>query len=101
MKPGTTQLTVTETAQAYGDAIYELRVHKDRRWSQRDLARVISTSNSVVCQWERGCITPTRRSIDKLCQAFGMTCAEFKQRVAVCRRDIRRKKQAKEVSRIT
>lgn len=91
MKRGNTMdRPVTEIALAYGDAIYELRSHKSRRWSQRDLARAIGTSNSVVYQWEMGWTTPSRRSIDKLCSAFKMTRAEFKQRIDACRRDIRR-----------
>jgi len=91
MKRGRTMdRPVTETALACGDAIYELRSHKSRRWSQRDLARAIGTSNSVVYQWEMGWTTPSRRSIDKLCAAFKVTRSEFKQRIDKCLRDLRR-----------
>ncbi len=91
MKRGNTMdRPVTEIALAYGDAIYELRSHKSRRWSQRDLARAIGTSNSVVYQWEMGWTTPSRRSVDKLCRVFAITRTEFKQRINACRRDIRR-----------
>lgn len=93
MKRGTADHPVTDDAKAVGDAIYELRAHKSRRWSQRDLARQMGMANSTVYGWEMGWTKPSHRAIHALCTAFGITRDEFGRRVLRCRRDIEKASQ--------
>jgi len=76
-------------AKAYGDTIYELRAHKSRRWSQRDLAKAIGTSNSVVYAWEEGWTKPGKINREKLCKVFSIDDRQFRRLVRRSLRDIR------------
>ena len=46
----------------------ELR--KDKGLSQKELANIIGTNNSSVCDWERGRTEPSVEMIIKICKFF-------------------------------
>lgn len=50
-----------------------LRLRKDKRWSQKELAAMIGTSGPVLGRYERHEITPSVEVAKKLAEAFGVT----------------------------
>lgn len=52
----------------YQERLKELRTEKNV--SQKDLAKIIGTTNSSICDWERGRTQPKIAEIIKLCEFF-------------------------------
>lgn len=50
-----------------------LRLRKDKKWSQKELAAIIGTSGPVLGRYERDEITPSVEVAKKLAEAFGIT----------------------------
>lgn len=50
-----------------------LRLRKEKKWSQKDLAKMIGTSGPVLGRYERDEITPSVEVAKKLAEAFGVT----------------------------
>jgi transcriptional regulator with XRE-family HTH domain len=50
-----------------------LRLRKEKKWSQKNLAGLIGTSGPVLGRYERGEITPSVEVAKKLANAFGVT----------------------------
>lgn len=50
-----------------------LRLRKNKRWSQKELAAMIGTSGPVLGRYERDEITPSVEVAKKLAEAFGVT----------------------------
>ena len=51
-----------------GQRLKELR--KERNLSQKELADIIGTNNSSVCDWERGRTEPSVEMIINICKLF-------------------------------
>lgn len=58
-----------------GQAIKELRMKQGM--TQEQLAAKCGMSNSVISNWELGKAEPPKASIEKLCEAFGISRALF------------------------
>ncbi len=52
----------------FGKRLRELRT--ERKLSQQELAKIIGTNNSSICDWERGRSEPSLEALVKLCQFF-------------------------------
>jgi len=50
-----------------------LRLRKEKKWSQKELARMIGTSGPVLGRYERDEITPSVEVAKKLAEAFMVT----------------------------
>ncbi len=50
-----------------------LRLRKDKKWSQKELALMIGTSGPVLGRYERDEITPSVEVANKRAKAFGVT----------------------------
>ncbi len=50
-----------------------LRLRKEKKWSQKQLAGMIGTSGPVLGRYERDGITPSVEVAKKLAEAFGVT----------------------------
>ncbi len=50
-----------------------LRLRKEKKWSQKELAGMIGTSGPVLGRYERDEITPSVEVAKKLAEAFGVT----------------------------
>jgi transcriptional regulator with XRE-family HTH domain len=50
-----------------------LRLRKDKKWSQKELASIIGTSGPVLGRYERDEITPSVEVAKNLAEAFGVT----------------------------
>lgn len=50
-----------------------VRLRKEKKWSQKELASMIGTSGPVLGRYERGEITPSVEVAKKLADAFGIT----------------------------
>lgn len=50
-----------------------LRLRKDKKWSQKELAKMIGTSGPVLGRYERDEITPSVEVGKKMALAFGVT----------------------------
>ena len=59
-----------------GQAIKQLR-EKHGRMPQSELAQKCGVSVNTVSSWETGKAYPPKSSIELLCQAFGMSLAQF------------------------
>ena len=52
----------------FQERLKELRIEKNA--SQKELAQIIGTTNSSICDWERGRTQPGLAEIIKLCEFF-------------------------------
>lgn len=59
------------TMNNFGKRLKELRIEK--KLSQKELANIISTNNSSVCDWECGRSEPNFDALIKLCKFFDVT----------------------------
>ena len=50
-----------------------LRLRKEKKWSRKELAKMIGTSGPVLGRYERDEITPSVEVAKKLAEAFGVT----------------------------
>lgn len=48
-------------------------LREQKNWSQRHLAELLSTSASVIVDWEKGIKSPTLKTVSKLCRVLGVT----------------------------
>ena len=55
----------------FGERLRELRT--ERKLSQQELAKIIGTNNSSICDWERGRSEPSLEALVKLCQFFDVS----------------------------
>ena len=55
----------------FGKRLRELRT--ERKLSQQELAKIIGTNNSSICDWERGRSEPSLEALVKLCQFFDVS----------------------------
>ncbi|MDY4676990.1 MAG: helix-turn-helix transcriptional regulator [Candidatus Borkfalkiaceae bacterium] len=55
----------------FGKRLRELRT--ERKLSQQELAKIIGTNNSSICDWERGRSEPGLEALVKLCQFFDVS----------------------------
>lgn len=56
---------------SFGKRLKELRTEKNI--SQKDLAEIIDTNNSSVCDWECGRAEPNFDTLVRLCAFFGVS----------------------------
>lgn len=57
------------------ERILELR--KDRDWTEYQLAEKSGLTQSTISSWYRKNINPTIPSLEKICDAFGITMSQF------------------------
>jgi len=57
------------------DKIVELR--KERNWTEYQLAEKAGLAQSTISTWYRKRMIPTIPSLEKICDAFGITLSEF------------------------
>lgn len=55
----------------FGKHLRELRLEK--RLNQKELALIIGTNNSSICDWECGRSEPSFDTLVKLCKYFGVS----------------------------
>ena len=53
------------------------RLRLKRKWSEYDLAKHSNISQSTISTWYRKKQLPTIRSLEKVCQGFGITLSQF------------------------
>lgn len=55
-----------------GERISELR--KSNKLSQQQLANILKTTNSSICDWERGRTEPSLATVVKIADYFDVSC---------------------------
>ena len=53
------------------------KLNNQRNWSDYQLSKHSGISASVISDWYRKNQTPTLKTIEKLCEAYGITFAQF------------------------
>ena len=53
------------------------RLRLERNWSEYDLAKHSGLTQSTISTWYRKNQTPTIQSLEKICNAFGITLSHF------------------------
>ena len=53
------------------------RLRLERNWSEYDLAKHSGLTQSTISTWYRKDQTPTIQSLEKICNAFGITLSHF------------------------
>ena len=57
------------------DRIYKMR--EERHWSEYNLAKKADLPQSTISSWYGKNMTPSFGSLEKICNAFGITMAQF------------------------
>ena len=53
------------------------RLRLERKWSEYDLSKHSGLSQSTISKWYRKKQVPTIQTLNKLCNGFGITLAQF------------------------
>lgn len=54
-----------------------VRLRKERNWTEYQLAEKSGLTQSTISSWYRKNIIPTIPSLEKICDAFGITMSQF------------------------